>query len=566
MSAPALRPPEQVMRLSRMGAAFATRLSFMRQLLRRMHHEAWRFERRRFDVDAEGFGTVVLTAHGPVRPYSLVAFTRGIDPEQRTDRVIAEVWDATFVLFDGVPGDGDIARLAANAPLQEAGRFTSADLVLARANKSLRLWDHVVTALAEGRQPDPAMLADVGYLMRSTAVYGSGKFGCADRARIADRVELAAPFQAEMLAVYMIRWLTIELVNHIARERGGAGAVALDTDLARGLGIGNSTGLGMAPFVVKHPQLIHRWVLARETALLRIREKPAASEAERARFDALLSRARTHVAQWSVEDAVQTARIVGLRADLADLADWVGQGLPGRAPWDAVYRHAQMYDIEAQELTVALLIELLDDAADDLAAKMSAPSMPPIDPAMPLSDLKVLVHTHFDWALRLDHGDPRSQRRFWYYSEDKLEPRLGDRFAEPGADREMPLAVARDVAALSRALEQAAGTSRVADFLLRQPEHRHTVRRVQAVAAHPYGEIRDSLLAEDMRPLDVLRFKLAFFGVSKFDPKSDLWTRVTMYQGAPLPMDLSDPARLDWAFALNPAPQGVQVRNAQVRA
>ena len=38
----------------------------------------------------------------------------------------------------------------------------------------------------------------------------------------------------------------------------------------------------------------------------------------------------------------------------------------------------------------------------------------------------------------------------------------------------------------------------------------------------------------DMLPIDMLRCKLAFFGASKFDPKSDRWTRITLCQGAPL--------------------------------
>ena len=45
-----------------------------------------------------------------------------------------------------------------------------------------------------------------------------------------------------------------------------------------------------------------------------------------------------------------------------------------------------------------------------------------------------------------------------------------------------------------------------------------------------------------MRPIDLLRCKLSFFGASKFDPRSDRWLRITMYQGAPFPDEL---ARLD---------------------
>ena len=57
--------------------------------------------------------------------------------------VIALAWDSSYVLYDGVLDDAEIARLAANVPLQEAGRFTARDLILSRANKSARLFSAV---------------------------------------------------------------------------------------------------------------------------------------------------------------------------------------------------------------------------------------------------------------------------------------------------------------------------------------------------------------------------------------------------------------------------------------
>ena len=104
------------MRLERMGSAFQTRISFMRSLVRRMHREAWTIEQTRFDLDDDGFGVAVYTVCGPERSYSLVAFANPLDDDQRTDRVIAEAWDASFVLYDGVPSDEDIARLALGTP------------------------------------------------------------------------------------------------------------------------------------------------------------------------------------------------------------------------------------------------------------------------------------------------------------------------------------------------------------------------------------------------------------------------------------------------------------------
>ena len=149
-----LRSPEKVMCLSRMGSSFQTRLSFMRSLTRRISREKWKFEQFRFEVDENGYGISVFGVHTPERTYSLIVFTNEIAPEKRTDRVVAEVWDASFNLFDGIPTESDIKRLSGNTPKQEAGRFSPSELVLARANKSLRLFEHVVSSLAQGRQPD----------------------------------------------------------------------------------------------------------------------------------------------------------------------------------------------------------------------------------------------------------------------------------------------------------------------------------------------------------------------------------------------------------------------------
>ena len=167
----------------------------MRILLRCMGSEEWRVEQKQFDLDDKGYGRALYQVTTPSATYSLMAFSQFLDPAERTDRVIAEAWDATFVLFDGVPDPEDVERLAQEAPKQEAGRYRSTDLVLSRANKSLRLFNHVVDRLSQGAQPDEELLIEIGYLMRTTAVYANGKFGLADRKAYADREALAAPFR-----------------------------------------------------------------------------------------------------------------------------------------------------------------------------------------------------------------------------------------------------------------------------------------------------------------------------------------------------------------------------------
>ena len=550
-----MRSPEKVMRLSRMGSSFQTRLSFMRSLTRKISREKWKFEKLLFDLDENGFGTSIFVVHLPERTYSLIVFTKDIDPAMRTDRVVAEVWDATFNLFDGIPSDADIERLSENTPKQEAGRFSPRELVLARANKSLRLFEHVVNSLSEGRQPDVDLLTSVGYLMRTTAVYGSGKFGCADREKISDRPEAKGAFQIEMLAVYLFRWFTIELVEYIAQKRGGIRAVNLDSEIRSYLGIGNATGLGMAPFLIKHPVLIHNWVSARETALARVISLGSHSPSSIQYFRKILDKAVDYVKDWNVDDEVQTYRIIRLREDLEKLKSWcsIKENLGRPKIWKRIFQYAEAnFSLEGQELTVSLLLEPHGELVDDLTDSMQTSLGTKIDPKMDIKKLKKLIEEYFSWALEIDFDDLENQRRFWYYSEEKLEPRFGDRYSDLGAEKEMPLAVARDVYICHQKLINFPEDIAVGRFLLLHPEFRQIVRRIQTVVRFPYAEIRDNIIQTNTRPIDLLRFKLAFFGASKFDPKSDLWTRITMFQGAPHPGQFDNGQSEEWAFPLKP--------------
>jgi hypothetical protein len=542
-----VRPPEEVMRLDRMGAAFQTRLSFLRILLRRMGNESWRITRPRFDLDDEGYGTALYTVETPSRHYSLIAYSQFLDPAARTDRVIAEAWDAAFILYDGIPTSDDIARLATEAPRQEAGRYSAKELVLSRANKSVRLFTHVSERLAEGRQPDRNLLREIGYLMRTTAVYGNGKFGLADRRGYADRPELAGPFQAEMLAVYLIRCFTFDLLEHVGERKNPSRYTTLDRRLKRYLGIGNSTGLGMAPFLVSHPVLIHNWFSARETALARVRSVSSVKPERIALFQKALVRAREHVEEWQVEDEVQTGRIDVLRSEIRQISEWLPM-LDGSArPWDDLYSRAAVgFSLEGQELLVSLLLEPYPELVDELTEELSADPLPFVDATMTVGTLNQILSDSYDWVSTYNFDDASTNRYVWYYSEEKLEPRRGEQRHEITDIQAMNVAIARDVQQLQAALSAEDATLTIAAFLLEHPEFRYIVNRVQVASSNPYAEIRENLIGESCRPIDLLRAKLAYFGATKFDPKSDLWTRITMYQGAPLADELDEAD--DWCF------------------
>jgi hypothetical protein len=530
-----LRPPSDVMRLERMGVMMPTRLSFLRVLVRRLCAERAQITRTRFEMSPDGHGHAVYSVDLSGHTYSLVAISKDLPADQRSDRVIATAWDAAFVLYDGVPETAEIERIAAQAPLQEAGRFGPRDLVLSRANKSVRMWDATVAALRAGDQPDPAMIRDIGYLMRTTAVYGNGKFGIADRHLIADRPGLDGPFAAEMLAVYMIRHFTLDLVQYVGRS-------SLDDRLARHLGIGNATGLGMAPFLVTHPVLFNNWMLARETGLARARATDYLSEDLRDRAIALANRATWHLSEWHVPAPDHETALRQLELDWAAFLPRFAD-LNGPQPLETLWQSAQSKSVALQELVAALILELCPDVVDGLADCMGDPFGALVAPFCDTDALRAAIKADWDWAVTQDYADPDACRRFWYVSAAKLEPRLGDRFADEGAELETPLDIARRVAELMAGLP--AQAQPVSAFLTNNPIHAHAVARVATLARYPYSEIRDNLSAATCRPIDMLRCKLSFFGATKFDPKSDLWTRITLAQGAPLGHELSPDAD-DW--------------------
>ena len=547
----ALRDPNTVMTLARMGSFHQCRLSFMRVLLRRLKAENWRFERREFEVNAKGVGHAVYTAHGPDHSYSLIAFANDLPPEKRSDRVIATEWDATFTLYDGIPDQSEIERLRANIPLQEAGRVDDNSLSVSRANRSVRLWDHVVEALAAGQQPDEARIADVGYLMRTTAVYGSGKLGAADREKTADRPEFQAPFQIEMLSVFLTRAFVMDLVEYMAHMRAPETAVPLAPALRRRFGIGNSTGLGMAPYLINHPVLLNNWIAARETALARVRALPDALPGTDKAVRGYARRAQVNAQDWHSEHPIQQAKLTDLRRDMDTLCAHLDKtDLTGPQPWNTLWHWAEAnLSLEGQEQLVSLLLEPHGDLVDDLAATMAADETTPtrINGAMPLSEFRTLVDDVYAFAQKIDWSSCAAQENVWYTSEEKLEPRLGDRYAEPVEPYELPLCPGRDAARMHADLAtSSAGT--VARFLMDHPEHRHIARRAQIAARFPYAEIRDNTIGAGLLPIDLLRAKLAFFGACHFDPRSDRWVRINMFQHAPFPADLATGEADDWTF------------------
>ena len=536
-----LRNPKDIMKLSKLGSFHQSKLSFLRSFLKEFKN--WNYNRDLFNLDENGHGHAVYSFNKNRRTYSLICFGNKIDDHERSDRVIATKWDAAFALYDGVPSKKDIERLSLNVPKQEVGRLSYKELTLSRANKSVRIFNHVIEALSNGKQPDTEKLSKVGYLYRTTAVYGSGKFGLADRFRIKNRKEIFGPFRLEMMLVYLVRQFTFDQVNHISKLKNPKKAVELDRSICRNLGIGNSTGLGMAPFIVNHPTLLNNWIQARENALVTIRKIKNIKDNDFILFKSTLLKFLKNLTSWNTESEFQRKKIQGLISDLKKILHY----LDNKAQLVDNYFFNEIYvwseknlGDECVELIVSVMMEPYDEIVEPLILKMSSDEEKYFD--IPcnrtIQELRNILENNYSEILRIDFEKKENNQNFWFISKNKEEPRLSNRFLENGSELEQPLAIARDIKKLHNNISNQKNSMKIGKFLSENNELRHIVRRAFIVEKFPYSEIQDNTIGYKLMPIDMLRLKLSFFGAVKFDPRSDKWLRITMFQGAPLPDEL----------------------------
>jgi hypothetical protein len=538
-----LRDPNIIMKLSRLGSFHQSKLSFLRSFLDEF--KDWEYKNDLFDLDENGFGTAIYSFKKNERVYSLICFANKISDEERSDRVIATKWDAAFTLHDGIPSKRDIERLKNEVPKQEVGRLSYKELTLSRANKSVRVFNHVVESLSKGQQPDLDLLSKVGYLYRTTAVYGSGKFGLADRFRIKNREEINGPFRLEMMLVYLVRQFTFDQVNHVAKFKNPKTAVKLDSSICKNLGIGNSTGLGMAPFIVNHPTLLNNWIMSREIALKEIREIKTVNKNEIKIFNNSLKNSIKNITTWNTDSEYQLKKINSLLNNIQKFLIFIEKEFNFEIdyPFNEIYLWLEQNTCEeCTEYVVSMMLEPFDRIVKPLISKMSSDEDQyfTIPTYRTVEDLRNIIEKRYPDILKINFEKKENQKNFWFISKNKEEPRYADRFEENGSELEQPLAIARDIKKLYEVLLVSRNSLTIDKFLIENSDLRHVVRRAFIIEKFPYSEIQDNTIGEEVIPIDMLRLKLSFFGALKFDPRSDKWLRICMFQGAPLPIDLKN--------------------------
>ncbi len=541
-----------IMTLDKMGSRYPSRLSFSRSMLRRLFFDNWEISKSKFDLDDNGYGTVVYEITINKNIYSLVCFSQHLDSADRSDRVIAEKWDTAYSLINGKLDDQELDRLRKNVPLQESGRNSSKELILSRANKSVRLFEYVANCLSKGLQPNINEINKVGYLLRTTAVYGSGKFGLSDFANTKEVTDFNQPFRAEMLSVYVIREFSVELVEHVAKKRNPIKAVKLEDKIKQHLGIGNSTGLGMAPFIIKHPKLINKWMSQYTESINKIINKNIYSK-KLASYLQLLEKALLYLKEVTTFDEYQIKKNTKTIEDLKKYINHIknlNKNTYNDLTWmDIIKFTTNKCNYDTQEIARVQLLELYPAISEKLAEDMSDVEEMKINESQTLKELNSIIEKDYQWALEVDFSKKNNDYLFWYISAAKLEPRLGERYNEEGSELEQHLGVAKMVQKMHSIMQKENLDLSVAEYLVLKPEFRGIIRRVQSLEQYPFAEVQDNILSKKTMPINMLRFKLSFFGANRYDPKSDRWLRVSFFSGAPFLSNLNEQNVDSWGFA-----------------
>ena len=562
-----MRPAELCMTPSALSAMKSTRTSFARVLARHMIRDRWRIVAREFACDAEGDGRAIYDISIGSHRLTYIARLFGWDGVEkagrRSDGARRDMFGAIFV---GTPDDGRIAEEFAILETRDANTMRSrADVAgWTPANRSVRFFDHVVDSLAGGHQPDPAVIGSgAGYLLRNGGYLGSGRFGTLSVEGYPQGHPLRHPFFGDLFGLLMVRQVSIDLVEAIAAART-PNAVRLAPEVARYIGVGNSSGQGMCVALQRWPHWVATWMVVRELSLAYAKAQPANAQAPR--MLGLLDRAIDYynAVQVPNEDLIVPHPVIV--ANLKTIRGWVSEAQQAGPAmvWGALAaRVTAACDAESAEQFNALMVDCYPDFADAAAdyLPIGAARARDVQPEMRVATLRRLLHDGYDWALRIDLGHSDARRHFWYHSADNGEQRRGDRGQDPHEHFESFIDHVGLVQRLAALLAAYDDDALAAELIVDQPDIAFAVARVQYLAELPYAEIRGNLGGAAFLPSHLIRFFLACLGMECANPLSIRYVRGVFFQGMRLPQEIAAGTQDDWAL-----PQQPVVTRAEIAA
>ena len=463
-------------------------------------------------------------------------------------------------LNEGPATEADIDSERVEIPLLYRGRATPNALVWCRANRSMRGFNATLEALSNGQQPSIDDLNSVCYLMRNTGLDGNGTFGTRSFPSLGAEHPLGGVLQAQILNAYLMRELSCDLVEHLAKLRSDK-AVPLSPAIRRYLGVGNGSALGLIFYIQKHPRLLASWIGAREKTLA------AALGLELGKGDAgiaMLCELLRHTVRFRREDRMMydtfaaSAQVADELQSVLPRLEALGatcllDGAKVRYPLDRVALDLAANGApESYETFSSLIMELVPDTADAAVRAVAGHDELSINPTATVREIRERLTQDYAWALKMDLQADGAQAYIWYKSETAEEPRRGLRTEVPAA-RNLGLDLPDGMQALMRDLGNAPDDQSMSRFLLAHPQHRLFVARVQSLAGNPFHTPMANINAADFIPIDLVRLmNVAFHGIDKTRDYLQRNLRGVLFQGAPSRDDLRNGDGARWFFPREP--------------
>jgi hypothetical protein len=550
-----MRPAESIMKAPAMGAMKASRVSFAYVLARRMADERWRIALQSCEADASGQGRLIYRiSAGPVE-FTYIARAYEWDGKEkvgrRSDGANRDMFGALFL---GTPDAARIEREFATFDLKNVDvmRTDSAVLGWTPANRSARLFDHVVDALVAGHQPDARIIGSASaYLLRNGGFQGSGRNGSVSYLGIPAGHPLRHPFFADLFGLYMVRQVSIDLVNAIARSRN-PDAAQLSDEIARYLAVGNSSGQGMCVALQRWPHWVSTWMTVREAALAHAKSMPVDADSV-GRLHDLITRMASYYEAVRVQSEDYVVPNVVIAANLRKSLSWLDD-MSQFELWNNFAQAALIFDGESQEQLNSALIDLYPEVSDRFADYLAigAERDRDVSAEMTIGELRRLLRESYTWALQYDMLLSKTRQHFWYHSVDNGEQRRGERIIDPYEEFESFVDHIGIIQRLACIATSYADETLVGELMFAHPDLQMAVSRVQYLQGAHYAEIRDNLIHQDFIPAQLIRFFLASLGIECSSPLSIRYVRGVFFQGAPLPAEIAAGTAKDGRYPAEP--------------
>lgn len=520
-----------------------------------MKREGWRFDLVESQIDEVGAGQLLYRIEAGDHVMHLLAFSYEPKMVNRSPRIIGSSWDIEGALIDGEVSQEEIRQTRLAIPRLYAGRATPNTLIWFRANRSIRLFDEVVASLVKGEQPDVSSIAQVGYLVRNTGLDGNGTFGTKDFQCYEPEHPLAVPYHAQLFTAYMMRELSVDLVNLMAHARK-ASAVQIDQATRASIAVGNGSALGLVLLTMNRPHLVNAWLSGYESLRGEAAAQPLTDDRWR-RLDRMLSES------IEMKDADATDYGVfpsgeAFAVDLKVIRRQLRRCHSSNSSEGPVTIGAALDGLpgtlcpEAIELVHAMTLEFVaQDRVDEVLASLKVDERKQLNPVETVRDVQSAIEESFPWVFDFPRADELDRNRVWYKSRNSEEPRSGPAEEVPARTNDLAVDMLSEVAHLHSALMRSDPDERIGRWVVSFPELLQTTAHVQSIVDLPFAVPRADVRDRDFVPAYLIRLFNAFcFGLEKTHDVHQRNLRGLIFDGAPFRQDRTE-ADADWRWSVD---------------